>query len=282
MRSSLLILASFALVSASVVGCGDNATHPVDRPAFDSGDAQPLSCVPNLDGRIDSSELTPALGVPVNFLINPIGKERIVDVVGTIVAGQRVWNFGIDFADDARITLLATAATGKWYAGSFPSGQFTAPLDAAGTLEGIYRHDDASLTLLGIASTKPDGPEGKTLLIYDVPIPIVRFPLAAGAKWIASGTVINGTIRNLPYAGKDVYEVEDVATGKLVLHDLTFQQVHRVNTRVTVSPSAGVPTSHRQVSFFTECFGEVARATSKNEETNPDFTSAAELRRFGN
>jgi hypothetical protein len=30
-----------------------------------------------------------------------------------------------------------------------------------------------------------------------------------------------------------------------------------------------------------ECFGEIARATSQPNETNDDFTTAAELRRFG-
>ncbi|MGZ3477278.1 MAG: hypothetical protein ACXWUG_27430, partial [Polyangiales bacterium] len=68
----------------------------------------------------------------------------------------------------------------------------------------------------------------------------------------------------------------------LVLHDFTFDQVHRVRTKVTVAPSAGgMPTSKRQVGFVAECFGEVVRATSKNDEPNPDFTTAVELRRLG-
>jgi hypothetical protein len=36
----------------------------------------------------------------------------------------------------------------------------------------------------------------------------------------------------------------------------------------------------RQTSFFFECFGEVARATSQPNETQDDFTTAAELRRL--
>ena len=31
---------------------------------------------------------------------------------------------------------------------------------------------------------------------------------------------------------------------------------------------------------FFECFGEITRAESKPDETNPDFTNAAYLRRF--
>jgi hypothetical protein len=43
----------------------------------------------------------------------------------------------------------------------------------------------------------------------------------------------------------------------------------------------GIPTTRRQVGFLTECYGEVARATSENNEPTEDFTRAAELRRVG-
>jgi hypothetical protein len=35
------------------------------------------------------------------------------------------------------------------------------------------------------------------------------------------------------------------------------------------------------VSFFFQCFGEVARATSQTNDTNENFTTAAQVRRFG-
>ena len=281
MPRSPLPLFAIAFGACCIAACGDNQTHPPpDRPAY-TADSGALTCVPNLDGKIDSTELTPALGVGVSYLISPSGKERTVDLVGVVVDGKRSWNLAIDFADDARITATASAITGKWYAASFPQGEFTAPFDAAGALDGIYRHDESALWLLGIASNQPSPAEGKTLFVYDAPIPVVKFPLVVGAKWVSAATVINGTIRGLPYAGKDVYEIEDDQSGSLVLHDLTFQQVHHLRTHVTVSPSVGVATSQRQVSFFSECFGEVARATSKPNEPTPDFTIAAELRRLG-
>jgi hypothetical protein len=46
-------------------------------------------------------------------------------------------------------------------------------------------------------------------------------------------------------------------------------------------PAAGQTQVTRQVSFMFECFGEIARATSLPGETNDDFTTAAEIRRFG-
>ena len=92
---------------------------------------------------------------------------------------------------------------------------------------------------------------------------------------------IDGTLRGLPYAGKDTYEVTADGVGEAVLPSLTFTQAHRVRTKVTVAPAVGASTSRRQVSLFFECFAEVVRATSKADESELDFATAAELRRIG-
>jgi len=268
------------LTVALLAGCGDNQTPP-SRAPYVGGDAAPLTCAPNLDNQIEAKELAPAIDVNVSYLINPFGKDRTVDLVGKLETGKRVFRFDVDYADDQKLELKASAVAGKWYAASFAAGEFVAAVDAAGTLDGVYRHDDTGVYLLGIASREESPKEGKTLLVYGEPVVVFRFPLVAGSKWVSTGTVMNGTIRGLPYAGKDIYEVEDDATGKLVLHDFTFEQVHRVRTKVTVTPSAGIATMRRQVSFVAECFGEVVRVVSKDNEAQADFTVAAELRRLG-
>jgi hypothetical protein len=43
----------------------------------------------------------------------------------------------------------------------------------------------------------------------------------------------------------------------------------------------GIKTTQKQVSFYFECFGEVAKATSQLNETSDAFTSALEVRRLG-
>ena len=63
--------------------------------------------------------------------------------------------------------------------------------------------------------------------------------------------------------------------------DLTFTQAMRVQTNVTAEPAVGLPVTRRQAGFVFECFGEVARATSRDNETQDDFTAAAEVRRLG-
>ncbi len=91
----------------------------------------------------------------------------------------------------------------------------------------------------------------------------------------------NGTLRGLPYAGRDTYEVSIDAAGQLILPDLTFTQALRSRTHLTVEPAVGPNVSTRQTSWLFECFGEVARATSLDNEPNDDFTTTSELRRLG-
>lgn len=262
-------------------GCGDNLTHPPDRPEYDGGSVQ-LSCVPNLDGKIEATELKAALGVEVNYLVSPAGQAREVDLVGTVDgAGHRYWDFSTDYAADAKITISASSLNGKWYQSSFPNGQWVAPLDAAGTTEGVYSADDQAIYLQGAASKDESPSDGQTLLVYDQPVAVYRFPLEKGASWVSVGKVENGMIRGLPYAGTDTYEIADVATGEMALKDFTFTQVHRLTTKVTLSPAAGSTQVTLQSGFVFECFGEVVRATAETGEANTDFTQAAEVRKLG-
>ncbi len=156
-----------------------------------------------------------------------------------------------------------------------------APLDAGATLEAVYAHDERALWLLGMASAEADPPQGRTLLVYDDPVPAYQFPLEVGAEWIAVGEIRDDTLLGLPYAGRDVHEVSDDALGRLELPDLSFTQAHRVRSRVTIEPAVGAAVSRRIVSFLFECFGEVARAQSRDDETEEDFATAVEVRRLG-
>lgn len=273
----LLLALSWLLL----VACGENRTIP-EKGAYQPQAVTPLSCVPNLDGKIEASELKAAIDVPESLVVSPAGVHRTVDVAGTVDAqGRRVWNFVADYADDQIAKISASALTGKWFATSFPGGQYVAPIDAASTLLGIYSDDGSNLLLHGIASALENPPEGKTLLPYSAPVAIYKYPLEVGKTWVSAGQVVNGLIRNLPYAGRDTYQVNVDAAGRLELTDLTFTQALRVRTRVTVEPAVGASVSRRQISWMFECFGEVARAVSVDNEPQEDFTTTSELRRLG-
>jgi hypothetical protein len=277
MRSWILL--SFLFAAA----CEDNLTHVEQHGAYEAGTPAPLSCVPNLDGTIEASEMQPVLGVPVKYLVSPSGTSRAVDLAGTVDAsGHQVWDFGTDYADDQIATIEATPLSGKWYASTFPDGEFVTPFDAGDTVEAVYSQDAGGLYIHGLASTQQNPPEGQTLYAYATPVTLYVFPLTAGATWTTSGNVKpGGMLRGLQYAGTDTYAGTDVAVGQLVLPAFTFQQAHRIRFVVTAAPAAGQNVVLRQDSFLFECFGEIARATSQPNETSDDFATAAELRRFG-
>jgi hypothetical protein len=274
--------AVLASLLAAVLSCGENLTPAADRQLYDGGGEEPLECVPNLDGRIDADELQAAIGVPANYLVSPKGEERTVDLVGTVDgAGKRVWDWSANAPTDQLAVLTASALAGKWYAASFPGGQFVAALDAAGALEAVYVHDEQALWLLGYASAAEAPAEGRTLVVYQQPVALYRFPLQVGAQWVSVGTVQNATVYGLPYAGRDTYEMSVDAAGTLHLPDVTFSQALRTRAHITSEPAVGASVSRRQVSFLFECFGEVARAASRDNESAVDFTAAVEVRRLG-
>lgn len=272
---------SYLLIAPLLFACGENRTFPT-RGQYQGEEPAALSCVPNLDGRIDSNELKAALGVPVSYLLNPAGTSRAVNVAGTVnPQGQRVWDFAADYADDEVAKLEASALTGKWYASAFPTAQFTTPLDAAGRTWAAYSDDGQALYMHGFASATESAPEGKTLLVYSQPVALYRYPLEVGKTWVTVGQVQNGTLRGLPYAGRDTYTIAVESSGRLELPDLTFTQAMRVKTHVAAEPAVGAPVTRRQSGWVFECFGEVARAQSRDNEAQDDFTQAVEVRRLG-
>jgi hypothetical protein len=274
--------ASGVAVLAVLIGaCGDNLSHLPNRTKATGPSVQPLTCVPNLDGKIDSNELAAAFGVPVHYVVSPPGTSRQVNLAGTTTKSGMAWELASDYADDQSLVVEASSVTGKWYAASFPADAFVTPFDAGDQIESVGEINATGFLLLGLASHDMAPAQGKTLLIYSTPIQLLKFPVVVGQSFVSTGNIVNGTTRGLPYAGQDTYEVSVDAIGSLDLPSLTFDQVHRVRTKVTVTPAVGAPTTELQTSFFAECFGEVARATSAAGETNPNFTEAAELRRLG-
>lgn len=275
------IVALLLVTSALGAGCGENQTFP-EREPIGSEPLQPLTCRPNLDGRIDREELAPTLDVPLSLRVSPGNTPREIDVEGSInEEGGRVWDWSADLADDKVARISATSLSGKWYANAFPGGEFVAPVDAGGTLWAVYRTDAEGLWMLGLASAVESPAEQKVLMPYTQPVVLHRYPLQPGMSWKSVGEVRNATFQGLPYAGRDTYEVSVDAVGALSLPDFIFTQVHRVRTRVTIEPAVGSPSTRHQVSFLFECFGEVARATSLEGETEENFTTAAEIRRLG-
>jgi hypothetical protein len=268
------------LACLSVAACGANQTYPTPQ-TYQAAQAQPLSCVPTLDGQISADQLQAAVAVPVSYLVTPQGGTRTVNLDGSVNAqGQQVWDWSYSAPDDELATIEAQTLGPQWYANSFPGGQFEAPLDLADTLEAVYIHSDQALSLMGIASSQQNPANGETLIVYQQPVALYQFPLTVGSSWTSVGIDNNSTVDGLPYASTDTYQVSVDASGELLLPDVTFTQALRVRTQTTIVPVVGATVVTQQTSFLFQCFGEVARATSQSNETNPDFTTAAEVRRL--
>jgi hypothetical protein len=190
-----------------------------------------------------------------------------------------VWDLSDERADDTVVGLGPTALGEQWYAASFATGQFVVP--ASGGLDGIYHQTDEGLFLDGTASSEPMPAAGKTLIRYSEPVAVLRFPLLDGDAFSTTASLQDATIDGLPFVGTDTVDVDVTGSGRLDLPYVDFDPVLRVRTLVTRAPSAGAPpVSTRTTIFLFECFGEIAHAESVVNEPDPDFTTAAVLRRF--
>ncbi len=256
-----------ALALTLLAACGVNQT-PQPEPGVELP-----TCVPDRDGKITAAELPIAYGATSAYYASPAGATR------TINTATKQWDLSEERADDVVIALGPVEIKAQWYASSFPAGQFA--IDGGGGLDGIYHQDDQALWLDGTASQQMAPAGGKTLIRYAQPIAVLRFPVADADAYTTIAQIPDGIVSGLPFIGTDEVAVDVTGDGRLDVPYVRFSPALRVRTAVTRKPSTGTPVvTRRSVLFLFECFGEVARAESRVDETAIDFTTAAYLRRF--
>jgi hypothetical protein len=181
-----------------------------------------------------------------------------------------------EFPGEQKIDLVALPLAGQWFADQFAADSIVVPLSGAGDSLGILRFTESALKLDGIVSVL----EGHTILHYESPIDLYRFPIEVGSSW-KSESAVTGTLASVPYNGTDSYQVSVPSMASVLLPHLRFTSAYRVHTTVTSdSGAAGVVVTRQQISLLSECFGEITRALSQDNESNPNFTAAVELWRF--
>ena len=216
-----------------------NQTHLDNNAPYEAGTAAPLSCVPNLDGVIDVDRARAGARRPGEVPRVAVGH----DAHGRRRRRRRT-RAGSSSGTSGRTTPTTrsrpsrpSSLQGKWYASSFPNGQFATPFDAGDTLEAVYSQDANGLYLQGIASTQQNPSDGRDALRLRARRSRSTCSRSrSGATWTTTGVVRNGMVEGLPYAGQDTYQGTDVATGQLVLPDFTFTQAHRLTFVVTHGP----------------------------------------------
>ena len=171
------------------------------------------------------------------------------------------------------IALGPVALGAQWYASQFPSGQFV--VDAGSGLDGIYHQDAQALWLDGTAS-QADG-ANKTLSATRRRSRVLRFPLADGETFTTTGRLHRARSTACRSSAPTSSTSTSPARGRLDVPYVAVLADPARARRTCRAPSTGhrssITQAHHAVLF--ECFGEVARAESKQDETNADFTTAA-------
>jgi len=260
------------------------------EPDMDSGDMDPPDmapdmdpgvCRPNADLEITRDEVPIILGARATFRV---ALDAPVDTAGQPGEGDgRAWDLSAMLDGDQTITVEARAPGDFWFSEEFPDASYVTRLSETTTNLGIFRVTDSQLLLLGIASPT-DGFTG-TELTYDPPVVVLDFPLTVGKSWRTESSVsgtFNGAFVNLD----EDYSVSVDAFGSLETPFGTFEQVLRIRTELDrsnspfIDPFGFLDITTRTFSFVTECFGTVASVVSENDESEVEFTQAAEVRRL--
>jgi hypothetical protein len=252
---------------------GSDDDYADDYADGDSGDGG-LTCLPNHDERIERVEVPIRAGLRATFRVSGLADW---DTAGTQQAdGSRSWDLSGDLAGDHHVLAELSELTGSWFAPEFPEASYVSRLREDEDLLGVFQATDSALLLLGVVS--PDDGPLRTELSFDPPVVVFAFPLQVGQTWSSATTVSGWASGAISYYQED-YESQVDARGELDTPYAAFD-VLRVRTQMTRTINL-VPVS-KTISYFfvAECFGTVAAVRSREFETGPEFTRAAEVRRL--
>jgi hypothetical protein len=301
LHRNILVLGSLAAVIAS--GCAgggedacatgadcasgfcrlDGTCAPVDGtdagpvtdagPAIDGGDAGTALCQPDHDGVITRAEVSIAAGRRATFRV---ALDTPVDTAGQLQNdGSRRWDLSTSLSGDHDVEVMLDPVEGQWFADSFPDATYVTRLSDTEELLGVFEATDQALLLRGVVS--PGGGSGRTELVYDPPVQVLRFPIDNSATWQSESTVSGQASGVLAYYSEHYTNRVD-ALGQLDTPYGTFP-VKRIRVELTRTIGTAVVTS-RSFAFVAECYGTVASVVSEQYESEVDFTQAAEVRRL--
>ncbi|MGE0547175.1 MAG: hypothetical protein AB7O24_24485 [Kofleriaceae bacterium] len=233
----------------------------------------PESCG-NLDGTITRDEAPLDAGLMATYRV---GIETSVSTAGTMNPdGSRTWDLTTAMAGDHDVHFETKSIAGTWFAEAFPTATFASRLNADGTLLGVYQATPTALLLVGVVS--PAGGLGRTELTYDPPVEVKRYPLASNDSWTELADV-SGLAAGFVAAYSETFDVSVDAAGNAVTPAGTYP-VLRVRTVVTRTVGI-VDTILRTYQLDAECLGSVATLRANDNESEVEFTNAAEAWRRG-
>lgn len=245
--------------------------------ATDSGSPFPGSdggiCVPNHDGTIAPEEFPRMAGLHANY---EIAENVTIDSAGTTNPdGSRTWDWSAALSGDHTVLVTTDDPSGQWFSGQFSGATYTTKLSDTATLLGVFEGTASSLLLRGVVS--PASGTGQTELSYAPPAETIALPMKLGTTWNSTSNV-TGSASGLVSNYSEAYTSKVDAYGTMKTPYGTFDVI-RVQTTLTRA-DLGVVTVTQSLAFVAECFGPVATATSQTDESQTQFTNAAEVRRL--
>jgi hypothetical protein len=260
----------------------DLAAETPGEPGIDLED-MPI-CIGNNDGSIEAGEMPTVVGACVTYSVNQEGAETAVKTTGEMVDGKWTWDFrGIPGL--AAASVLVHSPKEFWFAKYFPTGDYATPVSLwDDDVMGVLEQGEGEVRLLGLASATPEEDPHHTLMIYDQPVVVYKFPLSPGVSWTQKGTFSNALLKGVKNAGEEVFKFVVDGRGTVVLPQFTLENTLRLRLEhtSTLVVSAGKPSVKQiQYSFVHECIGEAARILSLADEPATEFEHAAEFRRLG-
>lgn len=245
---------------------------PVAEPDGSVTDA-PMGCVPNLDNVITAAESQFMLPRDIPFAT---ATNEDVDTRGEVQNnGQRAWDFSAALPSDEAQTWSFVSPDGAWWQPEFPDATYAGPLSGESSLSGVFRVTESAVSLLGVVS--PTGGLTRTEVHYDPPIDVLRYPLSASSAWTQTAS-ITGVVNGIISVYEEAYDVRVDALGTVATPYGTFPALR---VAVDLTKTIGlVNTTTKSFVFVTECFGSVATVVSQANETQAEFSAAAEVRRL--
>ena len=273
-----LLCGYWVALATLVGGCGESVPG--------GGDEEPplTECVANLDGQIDADELPMVPGIEVRYTRNSEPVDVDLDGMDDGTGGV-LWDFS-DGPTDVGATLELLAPDEAPHAELFPEMTYAAPLlvESPELLGYFHRGTSADgvdvLAMLGMATTDDVPPASRTVVVYDTPLVLYRFPLALADTWEQTVTYRDATTLGLPNQGVEHYTfVVDAAGTARLPGGIEVSDVLRVRveTEQILAVQVGEPAYEtHQMLWIRPCFGELARAVS----SEPDFAPVEEFRRY--
>lgn len=273
-----------------VWSCSPSSSSPadadgdVDRDVVDAFDGDPFdgdtsdsdvpSCTGNGDDVIEAAEARAVLGAALVYLVNSEGSHPVVDLEGTIESGRRTWHFEREQAGDRRIEELVLDPTEHWFGAYFPGATHASVVPGFEAAVGVYGTSDEGIALLGIASVADES----TLVTYDRPIHVARFPIQVGDGWTDEAHA-TGRVEHVAFNADESFTVEVDAAGVIRVPAGTFPVV-RVRTEMDRHNSGPLDDHRISYAWIAECWGRVAYVGSESGERDPSFPEAAQYWRL--